>query len=273
MTNPIRNILQEYIQAIPDDEVVVFLSGGADSLSIAFAADSVGKKVHTHTFHVEGIPSYDARKAEEVSEKYKWNFHLHVIPRDNILEDFKTLLNDYDCQKKTEFECTWPFLYMYPKIPQRHLLTGLGADANFGLSKKCCIHYKHTKELFDQYRTETYAKGPGSLRQHLILAEKYKKVYHTPYISDPIREYLMKFTWEELNKPVEKGPIITAFQEYFSEIKWRKHTNLQLDAQIDDVFADVLLKSDLNIYNRNRMLEFYKDWVRIKNEGMSVLPI
>lgn len=272
--NPIREILVNQIRNIPEKEVAVFLSGGVDSISIAFAADIAGKKIHAHTFHIDGIPSYDAKKAQEISEYFNWNFQLHVVPKYNIEKDFFILLNEYDCIKKTEFECTWPFLYIYPHVQPKHILTGLGADANFGLSKKCCIHYKHTKELFDEYRLETYAKGPGSLRQHFLLAERYKKVYHTPYISEDIRKYLMEFTWDELNKPIEKGPIVSAFLDYFSRIVWRKHTNLQLDARIDEVFEEFLISNTkINLYNRKRTMEIYKDWVRIKREGMAILPI
>ena len=47
--NGINNILENYIDKnIPDNEVAVLLSGGADSLSLAFASHNLGKKVHAY---------------------------------------------------------------------------------------------------------------------------------------------------------------------------------------------------------------------------------
>jgi asparagine synthetase B (glutamine-hydrolysing) len=59
----IRQFLEKSIAKVQDDTVAVLLSGGVDSMTIAFAADSIGKKVSTYTFHLEGQPSYDAMKA------------------------------------------------------------------------------------------------------------------------------------------------------------------------------------------------------------------
>ena len=60
-------IQQEIEQQTTDKDVAVLLSGGVDSLSVAFAAQRLGKKVTAYTFHLKGQPSYDALKAKEVS--------------------------------------------------------------------------------------------------------------------------------------------------------------------------------------------------------------
>ena len=38
------------------------LSGGVDSLSVAFAAHRMGKKITAYTFHLEDEPSYEGYK-------------------------------------------------------------------------------------------------------------------------------------------------------------------------------------------------------------------
>ena len=61
----IDNILCDIIdKEVKSNDVACFLSGGVDSLSLAFSAHRLGKKVHGYTFHLEGNKSYYARKAE-----------------------------------------------------------------------------------------------------------------------------------------------------------------------------------------------------------------
>ena len=73
----IDKIIEKVIdREVPDNEIAVLLSGGVDSLSVACAAHRLGKKVSAYTFNLDGDPSYDAKKAEEASNKFGWNFDL-----------------------------------------------------------------------------------------------------------------------------------------------------------------------------------------------------
>ena len=128
-------------QEVPTDDVGILLSGGVDSLSLAFAAERAGKTVHAYTFHLEGDKSYDAYKAEEASKVFGWDCTTVVVPKNNLVEDFMRLVKDYDCRKKTHFECTFPFLYVFPQIKEKYILSGIGADGYYGVSKKACLLY------------------------------------------------------------------------------------------------------------------------------------
>jgi 7-cyano-7-deazaguanine synthase in queuosine biosynthesis len=63
------------------------LVGGVDSLSVAFAAHELGKKVHAYSFCLDTNSSYDSDKAAEVAQIFKWPFTLKVVPTDNLEED------------------------------------------------------------------------------------------------------------------------------------------------------------------------------------------
>ena len=56
-------IIEQIEQQTADKNVAVLLSGGVDSLSVAFAAQRMGKKITAYTFHLQDQPSYDATKA------------------------------------------------------------------------------------------------------------------------------------------------------------------------------------------------------------------
>ena len=106
----IKKLLENHIENnVPNKEVAVLLSGGVDSISVAFAAMNAGKKITAYSFHLDTKVSYDFLKAKEIAERFKWDFVGVTIPTENLIEDFHRLVN-LDCKKKTHFECCYPFL-------------------------------------------------------------------------------------------------------------------------------------------------------------------
>ena len=108
----IKKLLENHIvNNTPDESVALLLSGGIDSITVGLAAHNVGKKVHAYSFYLNGAPSYDFVKAAEVAHKRNWNFTPIVVTRNNLVKDWKVLV-DLGCRKKTHFECVFPFLYV-----------------------------------------------------------------------------------------------------------------------------------------------------------------
>ena len=63
----IKTLLENHIEKnAPDSEIAVLLSGGVDSISVAFAADNLGKKIHAYSFRLDTHTSYDFEKAKEI---------------------------------------------------------------------------------------------------------------------------------------------------------------------------------------------------------------
>ena len=74
--------------------------------------------------------------------------------------------------------------------------------------------------------------------------------------------YLQGTTWDELNKPNQKQPILNAFPEQYKRMKIHKHTNLQKgDSGIAEIF-EILLKSDLNTRKYKSVTGIYNEVVR-----------
>jgi asparagine synthetase B (glutamine-hydrolysing) len=67
-------LIDQIKQQTLDKDVAVLLSGGVDSLSVAFAAKRLGLNITAYTFHLKGQSSYDADKAVEVSKQFNWNY-------------------------------------------------------------------------------------------------------------------------------------------------------------------------------------------------------
>jgi asparagine synthetase B (glutamine-hydrolysing) len=260
----------------PYSRVGVLLSGGVDSLSLAFAAHRLGKNVDAYTFHLEGDVSYDARKAQEACAEFGWGCRTVVIPQfstEDLRVEFHQLINWYSCKKKTQLECTFPFVHVFPEIKVKHLLSGIGADGYYGVSKKAILHFKEPKEKFDEFRTKYFAaENVTGFRQLEQLANQYNRVLIHPYLyHQEIVDYFMQFDWYELNKPKQKQHVRDAFQEEFARLdKVKEHINLQLGSNIDHLFEKLLLDPVLNRNRRTRIMDLVSDYA---NRGQAVLPL
>ena len=279
----IKSLLISHIKNnVPDSEVAILLSGGVDSVSVGLAAENAGKEVHAYSFYLNGPPSYDFIKAAEVAHKRNWNFTPVIVPTENLVEDWHRLV-ELKCRKKTHFECVFPFLYVYPQIEEKYVLTGWGADGYFGPSKKAMMRYSSYKKKrnyvkyckdhnqkrlnWNEFRLAYLDGDCAGLKEHTNLATKHNKIHVTPYLDTDVRELLMSKSYEELNKPKQKHFIRKNFTELkkFGTIK--PHQNLHLNAGVDKLFETLLKNSEINFCKRKRMMDVCRDW----NNG--VLPI
>jgi asparagine synthetase B (glutamine-hydrolysing) len=247
--------------------VAVLLSGGVDSNSLACAANRLGKKVVAYTFQIKDRRSLDAEKALAVCEAMNWKCVTIDVPYSQIERDFIRLRREFNCVKKTHFECTFPFLYVYPMISEKEVLTGFGADGHYGLSRKALdpkkANVKASKSAFDAYRREYFSQeNVTGYNQQLLLGKKYKKKLISPYLDPDVIKFFLSYNWRELNTPRQKEIVRSAYEQEFSEIPHlTQHRNLQLAAGVDHLFEERLLRSKkINFKRRVRMLDVYRDW-------------
>ena len=78
-------------------ECAVLLSGGVDSISVAFAAQRLGKTIHAYSFCLDKNESYDYKKAKEIAEIFGWKFTGVKVPTNNLVQDFHRLVK-LDCK-------------------------------------------------------------------------------------------------------------------------------------------------------------------------------
>ena len=96
-------LTNEVDDSVPEKEVAVLLSGGVDSISVAFAAERLGKKITAYSFKLEDEISYDYNKAKDIAQMRNWKFVGVIIPKNRLIEDFHDLVR-LGCKKKTQFE-------------------------------------------------------------------------------------------------------------------------------------------------------------------------
>jgi asparagine synthetase B (glutamine-hydrolysing) len=257
-------MLEHYLETAiareaPEGDVALLLSGGVDSLSCGAAAQALGKRVHAYTFQLLGEPSADSLSAARAASRLGWAYTLIDVPTCFLEQDFLTLARRWHCTTKTQFECTFPFLYVIPSIRERVVLSGICADGHYGLSRKAMQHWRTPKARFDQFRATYFAQAnPAGLVQLRALCVAYGRTLVAPYLDLALSAYLRTFDWDTLNRPHQKMPALSAYPDVFRLVGRRPHQNLQLVAGIDTLFTS-LLKASLNTRRRTRVLDLCRD--------------
>lgn len=251
---------------IPDKEkkVAVFFSGGIDSTSVAIALKRLGHTVVCYTGYINDN-DFDVRWAKINSEIFGFEFNKVKIPTNNIINDFYTLKNKYQCLKKVHFETVFAFLYLYPTVNEHYIATGLCADAHYGLSRNITITCRHNIVALQKYREKSYADQDFcGLSWHYKLAKEYNHILVVPYIDKSIINFFMPLSWDDVNMPYRKHHIVEAFNDEFKLIKRNYPRNMQCAMPIRELFETLLSDSMINFKNRKDMRFVYKDWEKIK---------
>ncbi len=243
------------------DSVAIALSSGIDSTAVMFALLELKKNVRAYTFHVEGVESQDLIHARRNANTFGVELVECVIPKQIDTNNVFRLIRCYNLKKKTDIECVYPFLYVFPKVKEVLMLTGGAADGHFCLSKKGMIHFRHTLEKMNEFRDNLFSNPDYSQRFTLdkIGREEGLVSVQAPFGCESVRDFFRDKTWEDINRPKQKQTLTDMFPEQFAKIKRFNHTNLQCgDSMIREVF-EPMLDCKINKKNRARMVDLYRD--------------
>jgi len=195
---------------------------------------------------LDGHMSTDFVLARRNAATFGARFVSVLLPTDvYVLQKDVVKLSKLGCKKKTDFECCWPLLYAFASVEESVVFSGMGADGHFCISKKGMLHYRRRIE---EFRRKTFGNpGYGQRPIHYKIAGSYNKTSIMPYMSTDMQRVFNGTSWEEVNKPHQKQPILDAFPCQFGKIKVLPHTNLQMgDSGIAKHFK-CLLRTDWNI--------------------------
>lgn len=257
----IRDVLIKSVADIPEKEVALLLSAGMDSQALLFAALEANKNLAIYSFTLDDRESLDYRRAKLTAETFGCEFVSIRLPTsvEQLKKDVFRLV-ELGAISKTDFECAWAFLYVYPVIRERHILAGMGADGMLGTGRQACMHFRNDLDAFRKTKLDNprYCQRPI----HEALQREYNKVMHWPYLSAEFVKEITGKNWDDINRPQQKQILRDAFPEYFDRVRTRVHQNLQLgDSGIAEHFQK-LLKTEWNTRGAERVDAIFND---IKN--------
>ncbi len=265
----LRPLLHDILADAPD-RFVVAASAGIDSASLVSAAADLDKELVVASFTLSDRKSTDFLGALKLANHFQYEFMPVIIDTDadsilqRVMHIVKTLTSpeaDYPHKvKKVTIETIVPWLCVFEEMQRRgldYLVTGLAADAHFGLSKKAMIHYKEPKAKFQEMRTMRFADPDNSQKTSLrIMADRYGITVLSPYFDQRIFDLYSDSEWGDLNKPRHKETVRAEFPE-LNGICDNRHVNLQLgDSGIAELIGGIAksriapkAKSPIKAYN------------------------
>jgi len=262
MIKKLKTLLSDSIksQILGSKDVALLFSGGTDSLSMLFTLLDMGIKPTLYTFRLSEHESNDSKVSKFIADKLDLKLKLIIIPYNfkQLQKDVKYLITEFKSARKTVVQVTYPFLYIFPQVKEKFVVTGLSADSNYGTPKSMAIKFRDDFDGFKKFKKKIF-ENPYTDGYYTIneLAKKYNLKLIVPYRNEAIINYLMDYSWRSLNFPRQKWFIVKAWQKEFNNLKvYRKNDNLQVGSKIRERM-DKLLNSKLN-HNYERVDEIYK---------------
>jgi DNA-cytosine methyltransferase len=256
----LRRIISEKSR---EDTVALLASAGIDSVSTGIICQEIGKTVHAYTYELQGYRSREREKVESIARHFGWELTIVTVPTHVLTDDFKRLANSLRCEKKVQFEVSYPLLYVMSVIEESEIWTGWNADDHYGNTREymfCQARLKRSgasdaqrKDHFDAYRRDTYEEfdRPGSSHtfwKAVELASQHGKRLLDAYADPKMRERFSYFDHDQLS-PLSKPIIREAFSKSLCGLpeKWiAKGERLQKGGRVDELFRTLLPNPDIN---------------------------
>ena len=244
----VRRTLVDSLRQI-EGSVGVATSGGIDSSVLIMSCLDLGYKPYVLSFKMDNkSDSYDFDSARKLAKRFDLNFIPVLLPSspEIILEKIIYEIKHFQIKKKTAIECVYPMMFVFDSCEQlgiQNLICGHAADGHYALSKKAMIHYRSSKELYQQFR-EAYFKNKNVAQSETLnqIAKEKNINLFLPYIEQTYFNLFNNLSWFEVNTPRQKELVRRDFPE-LDVMKLKNHLNLQLgDSYIAETIGSAVLK-------------------------------
>ena len=244
----VRQTLAALLRDI-EGSVAVATSGGVDSSALVVSCLDLGYEPVIMSFKLDNKASvYDFDAAQRLARKFDLTFVPVILPTDAeiVMRTVKDIIRTLRVKNKAAIECLFPMMFMFSKCQEfqmSNLVCGHAADGHYALSKKAMIHYRHSKESFQQFRKEYFRRSnvaqSESLRQ---LGKQTRVAVHLPYLTTTYFQLFSDLSWRDVNTPRQKELIRRDFPE-LDDLRLKPHLNLQLgDSGIAEIVGQTVRK-------------------------------
>ena len=271
-----RDICEVVNELCPEDSVGLLLSGGADSTVVGMAAQALGKEVHSFSFKMDGIDSWDFDQAQRTSDLLGWTFHPVVVPFNNPKTDFLDLIQKHGCRKKAELEVLLPFIYLAKAVVEsgfEHVLSGFTAPlpTNTNDQKKTRLdlegYWNNIKQR--QFSIDGIEFDSSATQRCFEYAQQIGLELLQPLADDRIKARFYGKTWSEIHSPYWKAPWKLAFEEEFKKVGLLdqvKTPPMQVGGSVQSYFENLLSDPEINFKGytkgdeRSRLSQLVRLW-------------
>ena len=241
------------------DDVAILFSGGTDSLTCLFSCLELGIRPKLYTFHLDGYLSEDAKYAKKIAEYFQLDLDIIVIKTDQeiLFNNIIYLIKTYDIYNKIRLQILYPFPFLFSKIKEKYVITGLSADTLYGTNYHSKL--KGVKEFNEMRKNSLILDEIDGYEALKNMAIKFSKKLVAPYRKKQTIDYFLSHSWDQLNKPIQKNLSVKAFDNYFKLEKfYRESSSLPINSKLNKLL-ETLIDSKLNEHNRETIEEIFKD--------------
>lgn len=262
-----RNVLREAVEkrVFPGSHALLF-SGGTDSLTILWTLLDLGIGVNCYTFRLESVESNDSKAARIAADHWKVPLEIVSVPTTSLsvlAEEIRLVTKIIGSSRKTHVEVMWPLWHVARCVREENVWSGLQADTLYGSTRSMIIKYHRDPQAFLETRAKLVAKpDQEGFAQAVRLFGSFGKQFYAPYTDPAVREFMMCYSWQQLNKPRQKMPAVLSFAKEFREVPlYRKNDNLQCGSGVREHMARMLAAPSVNVNGRKRIAALYKDFL------------
>ena len=145
------------------------------------------------------------------------------------------------------------------------------------MSRKANTIFHHDRKLQIQFMDDYFSPNKrAGYKWKKRVADEYGKIFITPYLTEPVKEWFYKHDWDDLNREngqsKQKRHIRNTFTEFDKIGKVKNHINLQKGSGVDVLFETLLKSKKVNIKNRkntenskNGVMWMCKDWESVSS--------
>ena len=248
-----RSTLLDLIsETSPENRVCILLSGGSDSTVVGLSSHTLGKKVTSLSFELDGYPNKDCEQSWITSEKIGWDFHKVIVPTERPSQWFVDLIKTYGCKKKTEVECLYPIIFLCKKIKELgfdKVLTGFESPLPDGRSSE--IHSR--RDIKDYWKTVSDHQPTGTIRcLEYLRREGVEPI--TPLSHPSVLKVLSNLSYDQIHKPYHKSPWKLPFKDLFEKVGRLngKNVPLQVGSGVEKFFSSIIEDPFINYKSYNK---------------------
>ena len=277
-----QNICDAVAELCPEDRVALLLSGGADSTVVGMAAQALGKEVHSFSFKMDGIDSWDFDQAQRTSDILGWSFHPVVVPFNDPKADFLDLIQNHGCQKKTEVEVLFPFTYLCRAILNSghvSVVSGFTAPLPTNENDKRKTRYD-VAGYWSTIKKRPFSIGDiefdsSPTQRCFEYAQKNGLRLLQPLSDERIKSRFYQMTWDQIHSPYWKAPWKLAFTDEFKKVGLLdqvKTPPMQVGGSVQSYFESLLSDPDINFKSytkgseRSRLSQLVRLWSKPKSQ-------
>lgn len=258
-----REICKRRIMEIDrNGDAALALSGGTDSITVLFAMLDLGIKPRCYTFYMDGIISQDLMSSRKLAEDFGLELVEVSVPSDvdSIYNDVREIIPYCEKPKKTIIQCMIPWKYIYAKLQEDTIITGIGGDDLYGTQRKIQVELHRSGDEGVMKWRKCYSDdldfSAGNIARY---AKNFNKNNIDFYNTKDIFDYVNQFSLHAINKPCMKAMSIMAFKDYYDKgAYYRDQTDhsYQINSRLRDLH-DMLLESKYNTNGSKAIIGIY----------------